>query len=214
MKAISIYEALVLLLVIPLSGCASLSGQHKSSDKQTIQELSTQVDELTRAHQILQDRLAQELDDKAVKLKRMEKGLVITFVADILFDSGKAKLRPEAYSGLDKVSRVLQEDVADLKIGVEGHTDNEPIRASGWRSNWELSVARSLAVLHYLQDEKKVEGARLSSIGYGEYQPLADNSTKEGRQANRRVEIVIIPPVSKVRDGSVGAVGDNPGGLE
>ncbi len=214
MKAISIYEALVLLLVIPLSGCASLSGQHKSSDKQTIQELSTQVDELTRAHQILQDRLAQELDDKAVKLKRMEKGLVITFVADILFDSGKAKLRPEAYSGLDKVSRVLQEDVADLKIGVEGHTDNEPIRASGWRSNWELSVARSLAVLHYLQDEKKVEGARLSSIGYGEYQPLADNSTKEGRQANRRVEIVIIPPVSKVRDGSVSAVGDNPGGFE
>jgi chemotaxis protein MotB len=130
----------------------------------------------------------------------MEKGLVITFVADILFDSGKAKVRPEANETLDKVSRVLIENVADLKIGIEGHTDNEPIKASGWKSNWELSVARALSVLHYLQDEKRVEGWRLSAIGYGEQQPLADNATKEGRQLNRRVEIVIMPKVSKVRE--------------
>jgi chemotaxis protein MotB len=94
----------------------------------------------------------------------------------------------------------LIENVADLKIGIEGHTDNEPIQASGWKSNWELSAARALGVLHYLQDEKRVEGWRLSAIGYGEQQPVADNAAKDGRQLNRRVEIVIMPKISKVRE--------------
>jgi chemotaxis protein MotB len=170
----------------------------KVSDQQKIQQLSAQVDELSSAQQILEERLGQEIKDKTVKLNMMEKGLVITFIADILFDSGKAKVRPEAYATLDKVSRVLIENVADLKIGIEGYTDNEPIQASGWRSNWELSVARALGVLHYLQDEKLVEGWRLSATGYGEQQPVADNAAKEGRQLNRRVDIVIMPKISRV----------------
>ena len=200
MKIRFLSTTVAMLLALSLFGCASVGRQGRRSDIQKINELSTQVDELTRASQILEQRLQQELNDKAVKLKMMEKGLVITFVADILFDSGKSKLRSEAYAGLDKVSRVLLEDVADLKVGIEGYTDNEPIRASGWKSNWELSAARSLAVLHYLQDEKGLEGSRLSCIGYGEYQPVADNATREGRQSNRRVEIVIMPKVSKVKD--------------
>jgi chemotaxis protein MotB len=183
-----------------LCGCMVVLQKGRSSDQQKIQELSVQVDELSKAQQILEERLGQEIKDKTVKLKMMEKGLVITFVADILFDSGKSKVRPEAYATLDKVSRVLIENVADLKIGIEGHTDNEPIKASGWKSNWELSVARALSVLHYLQDEKGVEGWRLSAIGYGEQQPVADNAVKEGRQLNRRVEIVIMPKISKVRE--------------
>ena len=85
-------------------------------------------------------------------------------------------------------------------IGIEGHTDNEPIKYSGWKSNWELSTARALSVLHYLIDEKGVAPIRVSAIGYGEYRPIASNSNKEGRQANRRVEIVILPNVSKVTE--------------
>jgi chemotaxis protein MotB len=183
-----------------LCGCMVVVQKGKRSDVLKIEELSTQVDELSRAQKILEERLAQEISDKTVKLKMMEKGLVITFVADILFDSGKSKLRPEAYAIMDKVTRVLIENVPDLKIGIEGHTDNEPIKASGWKSNWELSVARALSVLHYLQDEKSVEGWRLSAIGYGEQQPVADNATKENRQLNRRVEIVIMPRFAKVKD--------------
>ena len=129
-----------------------------------------------------------------------EKGLVITFVADVLFDSGKAKLRPETYPSLDKVARVLNENVADFKVGIEGHTDNEPIKFSGWKSNWELSTERALSVLHYLSDQEYVAPERLSVLGYGEYQSVADNSTKDGKQLNRRVEVVIFPKVTKAKE--------------
>jgi chemotaxis protein MotB len=189
-----------LLLVFFLCGCVVVVQKGRRSDVQKIQDLSSQVDELNQAQKILAERLGQEINEKTVKLKMMEKGLVITFVADILFDSGKSKLRPESYATMDKVSRVLIENVPDLKIGIEGYTDNEPIQASGWKSNWELSVARALSVLHYLQDEKAVEGSRLSAVGYGEQQPVADNAGKEGRQLNRRVEIVIMPRFAKVKE--------------
>ena len=86
----------------------------------------------------------------------------------------------------------------DLNIGIEGHTDNEPIEYSGWKSNWELSTARALSVLHYLADQEGIAPQRLSAVGYGEYKPVASNDTKEGRRLNRRVEIVILPKITKV----------------
>jgi chemotaxis protein MotB len=90
--------------------------------------------------------------------------------------------------------------MADYYVGIEGHTDNIPIARSGWKSNWELSSARALAVLHYLEKEEKISPERLSAIGYGEFQPVASNDTKDGRQANRRVEIVIMPKLTKVTE--------------
>ncbi|PIP18961.1 MAG: hypothetical protein COX41_05460, partial [Candidatus Omnitrophica bacterium CG23_combo_of_CG06-09_8_20_14_all_41_10] len=100
----------------------------------------------------------------------------------------------------DKVAEVLNRDVPDSQVAVEGHTDNDPIKYSGWKSNWELSSGRALAVLHYLVDECKVEPQRLSANGYGEYHPVAPNDTPQNKQKNRRVEIVILPSkVSKVK---------------
>jgi chemotaxis protein MotB len=203
MRAEILKTILILLLCTFLGGCSFIFQTGRRSDVQKIEELSTQVDELAQAKQILEDRLAQEIQDKQVKLKRMEKGLVVTFVADILFDSGKAKIKSEAFPILDKVARVLNENVADLKVGIEGHTDNEPIKVSGWKSNWELSTERALSVLHYLSDEKEVSPSRLSVIGYGEYQSVADNATKEGRKLNRRVEVVIYPKITKVKETKV-----------
>jgi chemotaxis protein MotB len=130
----------------------------------------------------------------------MKKGLVITVVGDVLFDSGKAKIRPAAYPILDKIAVVLKENVPQLNVGIEGHTDNEPIKYSGWKSNWELSTARALSVLHYLVDNKGISPDRLSAIGYGEYHPVASNLAKEGRQLNRRVEIVILPQLTKATE--------------
>jgi chemotaxis protein MotB len=150
----------------------------------------------------LEERLKQEIADKKVRLEMAEKGLVITFVADVLFDSGKAKLRSESYSSLDKVAKVLAENVPQLNIGIEGHTDNEPIKYSGWDSNWELSTQRALSVLHYLVDEKGINPERVAALGYGEHQPVASNDTKEGRQLNRRVEIVIMPQLTKTKEGT------------
>lgn len=183
-----------------MCGCVFIFQGQRRSDAEKIKVLSQQVDELSNAKSILEERLRKEIDDQTVKLKMMEKGLVITFVADVLFDSGKAALRQETHETLRKVARVLNENVPDLKIGIEGHTDNQPITVSGWKSNWELSVARALSVLHYLQDESGVSAERLSAVGYGEHRPVADNATASGRQLNRRVEVVIVPRLAAVKE--------------
>jgi len=188
---------LVAIVSVSCCGCVFVFQKGRRSDVQRIEQLSQELDELTQAKKLLEERLSQEIKDKQVSLKMMEKGLVITFVADILFDSGKAKLKTETYPILDKVVRVLQENVPDLNVGIEGYTDDQPIQHSGWKSNWELSSARALSVLHYLSDDKGVVPSRLSAIGYGENGPVASNDTLEGRRLNRRVEIVILPKMVK-----------------
>jgi chemotaxis protein MotB len=183
-----------------LSGCAIVIQNGRRSDAEKIEELSSQLDDLTQAKEILEKRLAQEIKDKDVSLKMMEKGLVITFVADILFDSGKEKIKQEAYPVLNKVATVLKENVPDLKVGIEGYTDNQPIKLSHWRSNWELSSARALSVLHYFSDKEAIAQERLSAIGNGENMPVASNDTPEGRRLNRRVEVVILPKIQKIKE--------------
>ena len=192
------------LLVVSLTGCTLIFSKGQRKDGQKISELQNEnshlqdeLSELERAKKELEDRLRKEIGDREVKVEMMDRGLVITFVAEVLFDSGKAKLRAESLEKLEKVAQVLRTTVHDLDIGIEGHTDNEPIKRSGWKSNWELSSARAMSVVHYLADDQGVEPVRLSGTGYGEYHPVADNGTREGRQKNRRVEIVILPKVEK-----------------
>src|SRR3989338_1367987 len=192
--------SLIVLLGLSLAGCTFIFQRGRRSDVQKIEELSGQLDELTRTKRLLEDKFGQEISDKQVKLQMMEKGLVIIVVGDLLFDSGKAKIRQEAHSLLDKVASVLKDNMADFNIGVEGYTDNQPIKHSGWKSNWELSTARALSVLHYMVSKEDISPDRLSAVGYGEYRPVTSNDTKEGRQLNRRVEIVIQPRITKVRD--------------
>ena len=188
---------------VSLVGCTFVFQSGRRSDKEAIQNLSNQLDELSQAKKLLEERLGQEISDKQVKLQMMEKGLVITVVGDLLFDSGKAKIRSEAYPLLDKVSVVLKDNMAGFNVGIEGYTDDVPIKHSSWKSNWELSSARALSVLHYLVKDEGVAPQRLSAIGFGEYRPVASNDTKEGRKLNRRVEIVIQPKVAKVSQGRV-----------
>ena len=97
-------------------------------------------------------------------------------------------------------------------MGIEGHTDNQPIKRSGWKSNWELSTARALSVLHYLGD-KSVAEPRLAAIGYGEYKPalLPMTIPKQGRQKNRRVEIVILPKRLKTQNGGSNSTDNSSG---
>ncbi len=191
---------LVSLLVCSFLGCTVILQKGRRSDMEKINELTTKLNELDQAKRLLEDRLKQEIADKQVKVQMLEKGLVITFVSEVLFDSGKDKIKPGAYNSLDKVARVLKENVPDLDIGIEGHTDNVPIKVSHWKSNWELSSARAMSVLHYLVDKKGVSPERVAGIGYGEYRPIASNDAKDGRQQNRRVEIVILPKTTKAKD--------------
>lgn len=188
----------IIFCSLAFAGCTFVFQGGRRSDVEKIEELSQQVDELTEAKRLLEEKFSQEINDKQIKLQMQEKGLVITVVGDLLFDSGKAKIRREADAVLTKVADFLKTNVPDLNVGIEGHTDNQPIRHSGWKSNWELSTARALAVLHYLVNEKDISPNRLSAIGYGEFRPVASNDTRDGRQANRRVEIVIMPKITKV----------------
>jgi chemotaxis protein MotB len=191
-KAILMNISLVLALTLGLSGCTIILQKGRRTDIEKISKLKNDMDELQRAKEELEKQLQNEINNKQVKVEMQDKGLVITFVSEVLFDSGKAKLRHDSLTKLDKVIDVLNTTVSDLNVGIEGHTDNQPIKRSGWKSNWELSTSRALSVLHYLSD-KGVSEPRLAAIGYGEYRPVASNDTKEGRQANRRVEIVILP---------------------
>lgn len=192
------------LIITFLSGCSLVIQKGRRSDLERIQALEEELSELRSAKSLLENKLSQEIKDKQVRLEMQEKGLVITVLAGVLFDSGKAKLRRESFSILDKVAGVLKSKLSENNIGIEGHTDNQPIKFSGWKSNWELSAYRALSVLHYLES-KGITAGRLSAIGYGEFRPVASNDTKEGQQLNRRVEIVVLPRLVKQLESEIEA---------
>ncbi len=183
----------LLVLAFTVSGCTIVFQKGRRSDVEEIAKLKGRLNSLEKAKAELEASLSKEISDQEVSVKMMDRGLVITFVAEVLFDSGKAQLRESSFEKLDKIIEVLNTTVKDLSVGIEGHTDDVPIQRSGWKSNWELSSARALSVLHYMTEAHNISPGRLSATGYGEFRPIADNSTAEGRQKNRRVEIVILP---------------------
>ncbi|HNX90663.1 MAG TPA: flagellar motor protein MotB [Candidatus Omnitrophota bacterium] len=153
----------------------------------------TELSELEKAQQELEKRLKGELDQYKAKLEMTERGLVLTFMAEVFFDPGKSDIKEDAKPVLQQVAEVLNTKVADLKVAVEGHTDNDPIKYSGWKSNWELASARALAVLHYFVDDGNVKPERVSANSYGEFRPVAANDSPENKKKNRRVEVIILP---------------------
>jgi chemotaxis protein MotB len=122
-------------------------------------------------------------------LTETKRGVEITFKDVILFDPGKADLKESSFTTLDALVQIIK--ILPNPISIEGHTDNVPIGNAAFSSNWELSGARAASVLHYFES-KQIASSRLQYTGYGEFQPLYPNDTKEHRQANRRVNIVIL----------------------
>lgn len=115
-------------------------------------------------------------------------GSMIAVEGDVLFQSGKVTLRSGAKKELAAIARDVMGRFSDREILVYGHTDNQPIKKSGWKDNYELSAQRALAVVRYLQEEG-VKPARLVACGCGEHRPRSPNDSKDGRQRNRRVEL-------------------------
>lgn len=202
-------------LALAASGCAVQFAKRSPWDVQQLAELSDQLeqfktlarlksqeaDELRRAKALLEQRLS----SSEVSVGYDERGLVTRLLDAVLFDSGKATVRRSAYPVLDRVAQVLQE-VGGQPIGVEGHTDDVPIKFSGWADNRALSVARAEAVANYLIS-KGVDRNRITVTGHGEDRSLEANDTKEGRQKNRRVEIIILPQASGYQDDARAAGG-------
>jgi len=118
-----------------------------------------------------------------------ERGLVVSIQETLLFESGSADITARARDILEKVSTVLA--VAPNQIKVEGHTDNLTINTAKFPSNWELSVIRSINVVHILQHDG-ITADRLSAAGYGEYRPISSNDTDAGRAKNRRIDLVVL----------------------
>ena len=133
-----------------------------------------------------------------VEVRRAGDRVIISIASAILFKSGSAKIRSESKALLVKFSSLLRR-YANREVQVQGHTDNVQISdrlAERWETNWELSAARATRVLRYFVEVGNLDPRRVSGAGMGEFRPIADNNTREGRRTNRRIEIVIFPPDS------------------
>jgi chemotaxis protein MotB len=143
-------------------------------------------------------RLQEMIDAGELSVTIKNGRIVIELPDKILFDTGQAQLNHAGREALTQVAGILTQ-FQDRRFQVEGHTDDRPIQSARYPSNWELSAARSLAVVHLLI-ETGMDPSNISAAGFGEFQPKADNATPEGRQLNRRIEIVMLPNLDILSD--------------
>ena len=161
-------------------------------------QIKTLQEELERRKQI-QDALSQqaqeEIDKGEIQISQRLNNTVIRLEEQILFDTGKANLKPSGIEILKKIAEMMR-NIDDHEIQVEGHADNRPIRGMlkrKYATNWELSAARSTQVVRYLVEKFGVDATRISVAGFGQFRPVVENDTEENLQFNRRVEFVLRP---------------------
>ena len=164
----------------PAAGPAQADANHKPEDFAAIQK---QLEKL----------LSPEIKRSEVALRMESDGLIISLREIGFFDSGSAQIKPQAMGAVHRIAGFLRGRNCSLRI--EGHTDNVPIHTASFASNWELSTARATVLVKLLIEEEGFAPERLSAAGYGEFHPVAENSSAAGQQLNRRVDIVVVPQV-------------------
>lgn len=163
---------------------------------QTLQQQMARKDSLNMALVMNLKGAIGNLDDEDINIK-VDKGVVYVDISDkLLFTTGKYEVTSKAKTVLGKVAAVLKNQ-PDIEFMVEGHTDNVPYRSGVLLDNWDLSVKRATAVVRILQKEYDLDPTRMAAAGRGEYKPLADNDSREGRASNRRTRIVILPQLDQ-----------------
>lgn len=169
----------------------------KDSYIQSLQSSLAQKDSLNMVLVMNLKGAIGNLDDKDINIK-VDKGVVYIDISDkMLFKSGKYEITNRAKEVLGKVAAVLKNQ-PDIEFMVEGHTDNVPYKGDGILiDNWDLSVKRATSVVRVLQNQYGLNPAKMAAAGRSEYAPIADNSTAEGRAANRRTRIVILPQLDQ-----------------
>lgn len=172
---------------------AATSLARMNADAAGLQETTHQDEDYAAIRAELEKALAPEIKRREVALRMQPDGLVVSLRELGFFDSGSASIRPEAQDAFGRVTRVLQRHSYELRV--EGHTDTVPIHNSMFASNWELSASRATEVVKVLIERYAFAADRLSAAGYAEYRPVASNAEPQGRQLNRRVDIVIVPAV-------------------
>lgn len=168
--------------------------QLKAQADQLAQEKERAVAQVKGTYDSLVTELKHEIKQGEIQITQLKDKLTVNMVDKILFDSGSAVIKKNGEKVLDRVAEILK-SITKQQIKVEGHTDNVPISsrlAERFPSNWELSTARATTVVRYLQG-RGVNPGVLSAEGYAEFRPVSPNDTDEGKSANRRIEIVLIP---------------------
>jgi chemotaxis protein MotB len=172
---------------------ADLKGKLADSEARN-EELHKEAAIVVHTHQSLEDEMRNALESKDVTISQLQGKLTVSILDRVMFDSGEAELKPAGAAVLRKVAAVLAQH-PNIKVHVIGHTDNVPIRAAArnrFPSNWELSTTRATAAVRFLTENAGVDPRRLGAVGYGEFRPVAENSTPEGRARNRRIAITIL----------------------
>jgi chemotaxis protein MotB len=163
-----------------------------SKSKRKLEAAKAELEKKSGEYEQLASSLRGEIDAGRIELMELRGRTTVKLKDKILFASGSATIGAEGKEALRKVADALRGMQGKL-VRVEGHTDNVPTVATGpFPTNWELSTARALAVVHFLQDGG-VDPTRMSGAGFSEYQPIAPNDTPDGRSQNRRIEIVLVP---------------------
>lgn len=182
------------------SGEDSDSEEAKVGDMQQQELMEAAEEEQLEASAELAEKIEEALNEEeiadVVALNYTSQFVQLTIQGSILFDSAKTDIKEDAIPVIDKVGQIL-ESYAGGTVAIEGHTDNVPMTSGGkYANNDELSSGRALSVFYYLCDHTNLDPANIVHTGRGEYNPIADNSTDEGRARNRRVEIKVYNPLS------------------
>ena len=173
-----------------------LQGQHKvEADRggggdSLLEGGLEQKKQLEQLSERLQDTLSEYIVQDVISVTREGDWIEIDMKSALLFASGSAVLSPEAKPVIEKLAAEIR--TAPYEIHVEGHTDDKPISTLQFPSNWELSASRAASVVHEF-GRQGVDPRRMAALGYGEFQPISDNKTDDGRFRNRRVVVVLLP---------------------
>jgi chemotaxis protein MotB len=169
----------------------------KDSYIQTLQQQMAHKDSLNMALVMNLKGAIGNMNDEDINIK-VDKGVVYIDISDkLLFKTAKYDITAQAKTVLGKVATVLKNQ-PDIEFMVEGHTDNVEYKGGGLvLDNWDLSVKRATSVVRILQKEYGLDPAKMAAAGRGEYNPVSDNTTKEGRASNRRTRIVILPQLDQ-----------------
>ncbi|BDG06259.1 OmpA/MotB family protein [Anaeromyxobacter oryzae] len=162
-----------------------------SKSKKKLEAAKAELERKSAEYEQLASALRTEIDAGRIELTELRGRTTVKMKDKILFGSGSATIGKDGREALRAVADALR-NVRGKTIRVEGHTDNVPTSGTTFPSNWDLSSARAIAVVRFLQ-EAGVDPTRVAAAGYGEWQPVAANDTPEGRSLNRRIEIILVP---------------------
>ena len=170
--------------------------QATQREMEALRRVHAQAEQRNELYRTLVARLRDAIGAGTLAVE-VRKGKMLVKLGDaILFDPGQAALKPDGQRALRQVAQALKE-IPDRDFLVAGHTDNRPIKNSPFASNWDLSTARAVTVVRFLQGEG-VDPRRLAAAGYSEFDALADNDTEAGRALNRRIEVVVMPRIDEL----------------